>query len=306
VTPGHEEDKMRTALTGSADAVMLDLEDAVPPSEAARARKAVAAALEEHPPPDPPPHRSRPERMVRVEGLDGDRWLDDLEAVVEGEPDAVVLPKVASPDAVRRAGARLADLEEDAGLGRGAIPLLLVVESARAVEAAGDLAAASPRVEGLLLGSEDLAADVGLDPASEGGLAYPRGRLAMAAAARGAGALDRASMELDQAQVVKREARAAAEAGLEGKMVIHPDQLGPIHAVFTPSEEEAREALELVQAAEAADIEEGGVLRLGDRMVERPHVVRARRRLAAAEQAGVLDEDEEPAEGGALGQSRDR
>lgn len=300
VTPGHDRDMLEKALSGAADAVMVDLEDGVPPGSKGKARGVAADALEAFPPPDPGPPRERPERVVRVGRLDGDRWLGDLEATVPAEPEAVALPKVERVDEVRRAASRLADVEDEAGLARGETGLMLVIESARGVLEAEALAGASPRVEALLLGSEDLAVDVGLDPGTEAGLAWPRGRLAHGAAARGAVALDRASMELDQAQVVKREAQAADAAGMDGKMAIHPDQLGPIHAVFTPGEEEAREAVELVAAAEEAGVDEGGVLRLGDRMVERPHVLRARRVVAAARQAGILDE-EDRAEGGALG-----
>lgn len=303
VTPGHDREKLETALAGSADAVMVDLEDAVPPGEKGKAREVAAQALEAFPPAAPGGARDRPERAVRVNGLDGDLWLDDLQAVVPREPDAVVLPKPGTADAVRRAGSRLGDAEEEAGLERGSIPLMLVVETARGVLEADALAGASPRVEVLMLGSEDLSADVGLDPETEAGLAGPRARLALAAAAHGAGAVDRASMELDQAQMVKREARTARSIGLEGKLAIHPDQLGPIHAAFTPTEEEAEAARDLVEAAEGAGVDQGGVVRLEDRMVERPHVERARRTLALARQAGVLEEgdgDDEDVEGGAL------
>lgn len=302
VTPGHDRGKLESALTGSADAVMVDLEDAVPLSEKAKAREVVAEVLQAFPPAAEAGNGGdrRPERAVRVNGLGGDEWLDDLEAVVPHEPDAVVLPKPGRVDDVARAGARLADVEEEAGIEPGSTPLMLVVETARGVLDADALAGASPRVEALLLGSEDLAADVGLDPGTEAGLAAPRGRIALAAAAHGAGAVDRASMELDQAQVVKREAQTARAMGFEGKLAIHPDQLGPIHAAFTPTEEEAEEARDLVEAAEGAGVDEGGVIRLEDRMVERPHVERARRTLALARQAGVLEDEGRDAEGGAL------
>ncbi len=285
-TPGHKADMAPKAFASSADAVCLDLEDAVPPEAKAEARDVVRGSLEAY---DAEARAGGPEPLVRVNPLQGERWLADLEAVLPGAPSAIVVPKAEDPDRVGTLDTHLRELEEAHGIEEGRTGLLLLLETARGILDADAVAGAVDRTEALLFGAEDLAADVGATRTREGTeVAYARSHVVLAAGAHDLQALDQVYTDLEDPELLKAEALAAAGLGYTGKMAIHPAQVGPIHAAFTPGREEAREALRILEVAEEAGIEEGGVVRHEGRMLERPIVEQARRTVGVARHAGVL------------------
>ncbi len=259
--PGDRPERFAKALASGADAVVLDLEDAVAPSAKAAARAAVAQALE----------NGDPRWVLRLNDAASPEFASDL-ALLQAVPvPALMLPKAEDAAVL----ARLHAVCPQAAL----LPL---VESARGVLAAGALAAA-PGVQRLVFGTLDYALDLGLEGPLAGslGLDLPAALLALASRAAGIGppvagvtpALD------DEAQLHADFDRARA-LGYTAKLCIHPRQVAPVHALLQPSAEEKAWAQLVVEAADAQGTP--GAVQVAGRMVDRPVIERARRLLARA------------------------
>lgn len=274
--PGDSDRKIAKALAGEADAIILDLEDAVAPAAKETARAKVAALL---------PGLSRPGIVVRVNPEETPWHLGDLAAIVPGRPAAILLPKCDGPEALLRLDQRLGALEAAAGLTLRTVAVIaLVTETAASVQALGRYGPGLPRLLALSFGAEDLAADLGVRPRlAGGGFAQPvsmaRGLTLIAAAAAGVPAIDTPFPDPRDLDGFAVEAAGAAGDGFCGKYLIHPDQITPAHIAFTPSPERllwARAVVELFTANPGA-----GVLTLDGQMIDRPHHRLALRILAA-------------------------
>lgn len=275
--PGDSPRKIAKALASEADAVILDLEDAVAPAGKDAARAEVAALL---------PGLTRPGVIVRV-NADASPWhLADLAAVVAGRPAAILLPKCDSPEALLRLDDRLVALEAAAGLAPRTIgTLALVTETAASVQGLTRYAPGLPRLLALSFGAEDLSADLGIRPrAADGAFAAPiaaaRSLTLIAAAAAGVIAIDTPFPDPRDPAGFAREAKTAAADGFLGKYLIHPDQIAPAHRAFTPPPERVRWA-QAVAALFAAN-PGAGVLSFEGAMIDQPHRKLAERILAAA------------------------
>ncbi len=275
--PGDSERKIGKALAGDADAVILDLEDAVAPPAKDAARASVAALL---------PGLARAGVIVRVNPEETPWHLGDLAAVVPGRPAAILLPKCEGPEALLRLDQRLAALEAAAGLAPGGIATLaLVTETAASVQALARFGPGLPRLIALSFGAEDLSADLGIRPRLAGGgfaqpIAVARVLTLIAAAAAGVAAIDTPFPDPRDPAGLAAEAEAAAADGFSGKYLIHPDQIAPAHAAFTPSPERVRWARAVAELFAANP--EAGVMVLEGQMIDRPHQKLALRILAAA------------------------
>lgn len=287
--PADSPRKMQKALASAADAVILDLEDSVAEGGKAAAREALRgllpslergglerAGLERAGP-------RRPAVVVRVNPVGTAHHLADLACVVPGAPDAIMLPKCAGGAQLAVLDRQLAALEAAAGLPEGGIRVLpIATETAAAVLALGTLAGA-PRLAGLCFGAEDLAADLGTAPrlargAYSAATVAARGLLLLAAAACGVPALDTPWPDPRDAEGLRREAEAAAADGFAGKLCIHPDQIGPMAAVFTPDAARLEWARRVVAGFAANPA--AGVFSLDGKMIDRPHLRLAQRLLA--------------------------
>jgi citrate lyase subunit beta/citryl-CoA lyase len=284
--PADSEKKMAKALGVGADALILDLEDAVSAANKAAARPMAAAfVVEARAKPD------CPRLYVRLNAFDTPYWQEDLAGVIGSRPDGLILPKC-------RTGAdvdRLAKLLDIAELDHG-LPLASTAIIALATELPGALLAmptfidVSSRMTGLTWGAEDLSALVGSAATREadGRWTSPyqlaRDLTLFAAVAGGRQPIDTVYVDFRDAAGLDAEARRAARDGFTGKMAIHPDQVAIINAAFTPSEGEvawAREIVALFAANPGA-----GALSLRGQMIDKPHAVRAERILARARLAG--------------------
>jgi citrate lyase subunit beta / citryl-CoA lyase len=283
--PGDSDRKLAKVDGCGADAVILDLEDAVAPAGKDAARALVADFLAARPTGD-----GRPAQLwVRINPLDGGRALGDLVAVVRHAPDGIVLPKPEGPADVARLGHYLDALEAQAGLAAGAIRVLPVAtETAAAPFALGDYRRHPlPRLAGLTWGAEDLSAALGAstnqDPAGGWALTYRlvRSQLLLAAHAAGVPAIETLAADFRDTDALLASSRAARAEGFAGRLAIHPAQVAPINAGFTPSDEEVALARRVVAAFEASPAV--GTVGLDGRMYDRPHLIAARRTL---EQAG--------------------
>jgi citrate lyase subunit beta/citryl-CoA lyase len=269
-------------LQSGADALILDLEDSVAADRKAEARATALAFLKDIGTTD-----KRPRLLVRVNGLDTGLTDADLDAVVAGRPDAILLPKAEGGPSVIHLDAKLAAREALAGLPDGAIGIMAIAtETAAALFAAGTYAGASPRLSALTWGAEDLSADIGAETNrdKDGSFTDPfrlaRSLCIAAAAAAKVAALDTVFVDFRNADGLRREAEEARRDGFTGKLAIHPGQVAVINEVFTPSPAEIAKAEAVIAAFAAAP--GVGVIGIDGVMYDRPHLERAKRLLARA------------------------
>jgi citrate lyase subunit beta/citryl-CoA lyase len=267
--PGDRPDRMEKALSVGADALILDLEDAVAPAAKTEARRHVADFLNAN---------SRSRLWVRVNPLDSPEHDKDLAAILHSHPDGIVLPKAEGGASVNELARRLSE--------RGnatAQILAIATETPAAIFQLGSYGGAK-RLAGLTWGAEDLPAAVGAATSRESdGRFTPPYELARSLCLFGAAAAAVAPIEtvyplfkdLDGLALYAGRAR---RDGFTGMMAIHPDQVRVINHAFTPSDEEIAFARAVVAAFEASP--EAGALSLDGRMIDRPHLVQAQRILA--------------------------
>lgn len=280
--PANDQRKLAKAAASGADMLILDLEDSVAPGAKADARDHAKAFLMEH-----VGRADRPAIYVRVNALDSDLMADDLAAVLAQKPDGIMLPKANRGADVARLAASLDAGERAAGLPLGGIGIIAIAtETPMAVLNLASFASVTPRLKGLTWGAEDLGTAIGASTARDesGGFTSPfllaRNLCLFAAYAAGVQAIDTIRADFRDMAGLEAEARDAARDGFTAKMAIHPAQVPVINAAFTPSEAEIAEARAVVEAFAAAD--HSGVIAIGGRMYDRPHLEKARRVLARA------------------------
>jgi citrate lyase subunit beta / citryl-CoA lyase len=279
--PGDSPRKAEKALGGSgADGVILDLEDSVAPDAKAAAREAVAALLGRW--------VTHPNVVVRVNPPATPWYLEDLAAIVPSGPAAVMLPKCSGPGDLVALDHHIEALEAASRLPWGGIGVLALVTETAASLHAMDYRGA-PRLRALCFGAEDLSADLGIAPRcplgdASGAYAAPvaaaRAAMLLSAAAASVPALDTPWPDPRDPDGLAREARQAARDGFAGKLCIHPAQVGPVNAAFTPSPEQvawARRVRDGFAARPGA-----GVFALDGKMVDTPHLKLADRILSSA------------------------
>ena len=274
--PAHDSRKCEKGLDSGADALILDLEDAVPPSEKALARARCAAFVAQH--------RTRMRLFVRINALSTAEALADLDAVVRAAPYGLMQPKCEGGRDVARLAALVAEREH------GATPLRIlpiVTETAASLFHLGSYATdAGTRLCGLFWGGEDLAADIGAKANRDAQQRYTapyqmaRALTLLGATAARVPAFDAVYTDFRNPDGLLAEAADAERDGFSGKVAIHPAQIAPIHAAFTPTEAELAQASRIVAAFEASST--AGALALDGRMLDRPHYLSAQRLLARA------------------------
>jgi citrate lyase subunit beta / citryl-CoA lyase len=273
--PGSNARAMEKARELPADAVILDLEDAVAPDAKAKARELVGKALKDG-------GFGRREVVVRVNGLDTAWWADDL-AIAAAGPDAVLVPKVSTPAQFRQVAERLAAV--------GAAPQLRVwamMETPLAMLNVRDIAGAAldpaARLTAFVMGTNDLAKDTRARIVPGRAPMLPWLMTCVAAArAFGLDILDGVYNDLGNAEGFAAECRQAHDLGFDGKTLIHPQQIAPCNAAFSPAPEEVEWARKIIAAFDLPENAERGVIQIDGRMVERLHADMARRTVAIAD-----------------------
>ena len=235
-TPGSRPDRFDKAVATSADAIILDLEDAVLEAEKPQARDHVLAFLKQR-------ARGSTRIVVRINSVRRRVGIEDLIALTGSEqaPDYILLPKVEEPADL----GMVADVMTDAGCGSQLIALL---ESARGVANAAAIASASSRLNAIMFGAADYAADLGLQVQTMCA-DHARGTIANACAAAGIIAIDSPHFSLDDMDSLETEARMARNIGFFGKALVHPKQLPVIEAVFNPTPQERALAERILQSS---------------------------------------------------------
>ena len=278
--PGNKDRMIEKAPGAGADALLYDLEDAVPASERALAREKVRAALET---PAALP------RYVRVNGLVDAGQAEteaDLQAIVVGGLSGIVLPKAQSADEVHFVAATLDRLERDAGIVSGGVEIVPMLESARGIHFAFEILSASPRVSSVVIGSAedaDLMNDLGCRWSLAGTeLLYARSKVRLEARAAGiAHPMDGVFPRRHDPDGLVRDAENARDLGYRGKTVIHPSQIEPVNRVFTPSARELAYYADRVAAFETAEAAGAGTLSFRGKMIDRAMIRKATALLAA-------------------------
>jgi len=270
--PGNHARRLEKALSLDADAVILDLEDAVATVEKPATRAMVAAALE----------RARQGLLyVRVNAVDTEFCYGDLVSIVQRGLDGIILPKVESAAGLATIDWLLAQLERDRGLPGGGIDLIPIIETARGVQQIDAILAAGTRVRRVAFGAGDFTLDVNMAwSRSEIELAHARAVIATASRASGIDApLDTVWVDLTDREGLEASARTALAYGFQGKMCIHPDQIAVVNGVFTPSAAEVAFAERVDAAFARAEAEGSAAIQLDGKFIDYPIVYRAQRVL---------------------------
>jgi citrate lyase subunit beta/citryl-CoA lyase len=268
--PGNRPERMRKAALLEADALSLDLEDAVPPDEKAAARAAVVAFLAEVP--------LRQQTWIRINARDSGELVADMLALAGLPIDVINVPKAEHPRDVHLVDDLVDHLERLPGH-RGVFAIVPTIETAAGLRNALAIAQASPRVVALQLGSGDLRKSTGILATVEG-LRPVRVMLSLAAAEAGVGVMDSAYTDIDNPTGFEAEARDARALGFKGKSCIHPSQVPMANRIFLPTEAEVAEARAIVEAFDAALARGIGAIQVGGKLVDGPIVDDARRVLA--------------------------
>ncbi|MEN0041400.1 MAG: CoA ester lyase [Pseudomonadota bacterium] len=280
--PGDSERKLEKAMGSAADALFIDLEDSVAIDAKDDARQIAAAHLDAA--------KSGSKLWVRVNAFDTGWTEADLDAVMHGHPAGIVLPKCEHASDVERLSAILRPLEAQAGIEDGSTRIIAIItETARGVLNAPSYAEADlPRLAAVTWGAEDLSADTGaLRKRDERGrytdlFRHARTTTLLVANACSVQALDTVYPDFSDAAGFVDECREARLDGFTGKMAIHPAQVAPINEAMMPGPDELTEAQAIVEAF--LETPAAGVLSIGGKMVDRPHLRLAKRTLALAGQ----------------------
>lgn len=275
--PGNRANMVGKARSVPADVLLLDLEDSVPPAEKPAARDLVKQAL--------PGYALKGQKVyVRVNGWGTGFTEDDLRAVVGPGLDGIGLPKAESAGELRRADDMLTYLERERGLSAGQVRLIPWIETARAILAAYEISAASPRIIGVAFGAEDYTNDLGVERTKEGQEQfYARSVIAVAARAADVLALDTPYPDFRDEPGLRRECQLALSLGFKGKFAIHPNQIDVLNEIFSPSPEEVASAQKVAEAFAAAVARGAASTSVDGKMIDIPVAARARKLLEVAE-----------------------
>nr|WP_114987667.1 citrate (pro-3S)-lyase subunit beta [Pragia fontium] len=282
--PGANAAMVSNSFIYSADAIMFDLEDSVALREKDAARLLVFHALQH-------PMYQQIETVVRVNALDSEFGIKDLEAVVRGGVDIVRLPKTDSAQDVIDMEKEIARIEAECGREVGSTGMLAAIESAEGINNAVEIALSSPRLIGIALGAEDYVRNLRTERSPEGiELLFARCSILQAARAAGIAAFDTVYSDANNEQGFLNEAAHIKQLGFDGKSLINPRQIELLHNLYAPTLKELEHAQRVIEAAEAAAAEGLGVVSLNGKMIDGPIIERARLVVQRAALSGIREE----------------
>lgn len=280
--PGSRPELFSKALDSEADAISIDLEDAVVEDRKAEARTAVSNWLQ---------HTQRPTTdkrvIVRVNAMDTPHFAQDVAAVVRPGLDILNLPKPDSADAVREAAQAIARAEKANGVTQP-VRILLNIESPKALRQAAALAQADPRVMGLQVGLGDLFEPLGIDRREVAAVQQVLLAVRMAAGEAGIDAYDGAFANVRDADGFLAEAQMARRLGLSGKSCIHPSQIALANQAFRPTDAEISHAIKVVETAAQYKASGQGAYLVDGHMIDAPFLLRAQNIVSLARRLSIL------------------
>ena len=283
--PGNTPNIIVNGAILGADAVILDLEDAVAPAEKDSARILVRNAIRFM-------GFGKCEVIVRMNAIDTAYWQKDLEALIPVRPALIMPPKTSCAADVLAVDEYIARLEEKHGLEKGSIGLIPLIETALGVENAFQIASACPRVKAIFLGGEDLTADLRCKRTKEGQeILYARSRMVMAARAAGVEVYDTPFTDVNDDEGICVDSQLAKSLGFTGKAAISPRHVGAINEVFSPSMKDIEYAYEVMEAIRIGKEQGKGAVSLRGKMIDAPIVARAQQTIDAAVALGLGREE---------------
>ena len=284
--PGNNPGMIRDAHIYGSDSIMFDLEDSVSINEKDAARYLVYKALTSL-------KYGKKELVVRINALDTRLGIDDLEAIVRAQPHVIRLPKTETAQDVIDCEREIERIEREIGMPVGTTGMMAAIESAKGVLNAYDIARSSKRLIGIALGAEDYVTDLKTTRSPEGiELLFARSMIVNAARAAGIAALDTVYSDVNNEEGFRAEAELIKKLGFDGKSVINPRQIQPLHDVFNPSEKDIAKARAIMEAIKEAESRGSGVISLNGKMIDKPVVERARYMLERAEAAATIPIEE--------------
>ena len=271
--PGVQAKLMLNAGIHQPDAIILDLEDSVAPSEKDAARLIVRNALR---------HLNffGAERMVRIN--QGKLGLKDLEAIVPHNVHLILVPKVEDVKQLKAVDDKIQNIKKDCER-KETVFLMPILESAKGILNALEIAKASKNNVAIAIGLEDYTADIGVERTNQGRESlFARSQVVNAARSAGIQAIDTVFSDVNDEDALRESVREAKEIGFDGKGCIHPRQIKPIHEEFAPTEPEMEKAKKIVRAFDEAEAKGLGVVSLGSKMIDPPVVKRAQNTINLA------------------------
>lgn len=284
--PGDDMHKIQKAITLGVDCICMDMEDGVALNRKEAARATIAEALRTL-------EFGRAERLARINAPGSGLEDADLQEILSAKPDGIVVPKVETGDQVRWVSDIIAEAEHEFGWPSGEICLIVLVETARGIVNLPVIANASPRLQALIFGAEDLAGDIGAERTPEGWeIFYARSAVVTHAAAFNLQAIDMVYTDFQDSEGLRKEALQGVQMGFAGKQIIHPNQAMPVQEAFTPTKEAIAWALRVMAAFENHQEAGQGAFALDGKMIDAPIIKAARRVLARARAAGKFNTEE--------------
>ncbi|MDF2595184.1 MAG: citrate lyase, beta subunit [Clostridia bacterium] len=279
--PGNNPGMIKDVHIYGSDSIMFDLEDSVSLGEKDSARYLVHTALSNL-------NYGNVETVVRINGLDSEYGLNDLEAIVRAKPDIIRLPKTETAQDIHDVEGEISRIERAVGMEEGTIKLMAAVESALGIINAYGIATASKRLVGIAIGAEDFVTDLKTTRSLDGiELLTARSQLLMAARAARIDAIDTVFSDVNNEEAFINEVKLIKQLGFDGKSIINPRQIAPVHEIFTPSQQDIDKALRIMEAIEIANKNGSGVISLNGKMIDKPIVERARRVVDLAKASGI-------------------
>lgn len=283
--PGNRPERVDKAVASGADAVIIDLEDAVPKFQKVETRAIVRKKVEEH--------GDTSIIIVRVNSLDSGYFEDDIKEILSIRLSSIMVPKVEEASHIHEINEAMLSVEKGIGITTGYIPIIPLIESAKGVQNIHEIVSMNtdpPRVFTVAFGAADYTLDLGIEMTEEGTeLIYPRSRLAIACRSAGIDPpLDTPFMiDFKNIELLKIDAGRAKILGFQGKMCIHPNQVEPCNAIFSPTPKEIEWANKIISAFDEAEAKGIAAIQVEGKFVDYPIVERCRRILRLAQAIGV-------------------
>ena len=283
--PGNNPGVIKDAHIYRPDSIMFDLEDAIAVTEKDSARFLVSNILQKF---GPLYKELNIETVVRINALDTEYGVEDLEFIVRAKPDVIRIPKTDTAKDVLEVEAHIERIEKEAGIPVGTTKIMVAIESPLGALNAYEIAKSSSRLIGMAIGGEDYVTNLKTNRSADGVEMFTgRGLIVMAARAAGIDALDSVYSDVNNDEGFIREASMIKQMGFSGKSLIHPRQIELVHKVYTPSDLEIKKAVRIVKATREALEQNKGVFTVDGKMVDKPIIERAENVLRLAKAAGI-------------------
>ncbi len=279
--PANNPKHLFTAMIYRPDCILFDLEDAVPFNEKEAARDLLVEALQCI-------DYGKSEVFVRVNALYTEFGVNDVEELVPAGLRRIRLPMCESAEDVKRLDTLLTQIEETHKIDKGSVKIQCAIETPMGVHNSLEIAKASDRIVSISFGAEDYTRTLGTDRTKAGHeLFLARSTVVLNAKIAGVDAIDTVFSDVNDKDGFRAEVESAKNLGFAGKSCIHPSQVDLVHNVFTPTTEDVKSSLKIIEASRNADIEMGGVILVDGKMIDVPVIAKAERIIELAVGAGM-------------------